>query len=62
MDEWISIDRIIEFPSKANILERKRKQNEIKQNQSLQSLSGDAAAAAGGGGGIMIITTNNKFL
>jgi len=49
MDEWISIDRIIEFPSKANILERKRKQNEIKQNQSLQSLSGDA-----GGGGIMI--------
>ena len=52
MDEWISIDRIIEFPSKANILERKRKQNEIKQNQSLQSLSGDAVG--GGGGGIMI--------
>ena len=24
MDEWISIDRIVEFPSKANILEKKR--------------------------------------
>jgi hypothetical protein len=34
MDEWISIDRIVEFPSKANILEKKRKQNELKQNQS----------------------------
>ena len=47
MDEWISIDRIVEFPSKANILEKKRKQNELKQNQSNISLVGDGTTPSG---------------